>query len=208
MQNPITFALFMFFLSGTLTSAHAKGVTPQEINSKSCGEYVNSVFEALPNFSESKYLNKKNATRACIGEMNNNYKIGLPSYATHTPKDIENYREEKRKKTVIESRAKNKDELNQIAKLCVKPIFNIYVGMNSLKKEGVSKVDQVKVLRTKIHTTESNSILEEILIYLSFKALDDIYSKTAPISDSEVAERVLVFYEKCTEMYEQALFLR
>ena len=76
----------------------AKEITPQEINAKECKKFVESLFEDLSGFPTSKYLTKENGVSNCTNEMNNNYKNGLPSYATHTPRDVEDYREENRKK--------------------------------------------------------------------------------------------------------------
>lgn len=200
--------LVMTAIVGFFTGAQAADVTPQEINAKECKKYVDSLFDEFPDFPQSKYLNRESAVRTCTNEMNNNYRNGLPCYATHTPRDVENYREEKRKKDALAYRARSQDTLDRIQKSCARPIFNIYVDMYAQKTKGISKEDQVKVLRAQLHSAEPNTILDGILMGLSYKALDEIYSTTGPTTDTEAAYRVVAFHKKCTEMYEQALFLR
>lgn len=211
MNNRNAFTMFVVAVAPIVSffaTAQAADATPQEINAKECRKYVDSLFDEFSNFSQSKYVNRKSAARTCTNEMNSNYKNGLPSYATHTPRDVENYREEKRKKDALTFRAKNKETLERIQKSCAKPIFNIYVGMYAQKTKGVPKEDQVKLLRTLLHSSEPKTILDSILIGLSYKALDEIYSRGGPTTNAEAADRVVAFHERCIEMYEQALFLR
>lgn len=203
------FVLLIISLPTFSSTSLEKEITPQEINAKECKKFVDSLFDdLLPDFPASKYLTRKDGALNCTNEMNNNYKNGLPSYATHTPRDVENYREEKRKISAMELRAKNKDTLERIAKSCAAPILNIYNGMYTERTKGASKEDQVRYLRTKLHAIESKIILDRILMNLSYKALDEIYSRTGPTTDAEVANRIVVFHKKCREMYEETLFLR
>jgi hypothetical protein len=192
----------------TPLNLQANEIKYKEINVKECKRYINSMFDENPNTPENKYFNREIAVKDCINEMDDNYKKGLPSYATHTPRDIEIYREEKQKKSTLKFRAKNKDTLNRIKNSCAEPIFHMYVGMYTEKTKGASKKDQVKTLRSLLHSIEPNSILESIIAHISYVMLDEIYSSIGPTSDTEIPKRVISFYEKCTEIYEQALFLR
>lgn len=206
--------LFMFMaltvsaLLFSFASSASSDITPQEINSKECQKYVDSLFDSFPEFPKSKYLTKEAGILNCTNEMNDNYKHGLPNYATNTPGDVAKYREEKRKQSAMGHRAKNKDTVERIARSCARPILTMYVGLYAEKSKGASKQDQVKFLRSKLHSVESKTLLDGILIELSYKAVDEIYSKTGPTTDAEVADRVVAFHEKCREMYEEMLFLR
>jgi len=211
MNNRNAFTMFLVAVASIasfFSTAQAADVTPQEINAKECRKYVDLLFDEFSDLHLSKNFNRETAARTCTNEMNANYKNGLPSYATHTPRDIENYREEKRKKDALTFRAKSKETLDRIRKSCAKPIFTIYVGIYAQKTKGVPKEDQVKFLRTQLHSSEPKNILDRIMIDLSYKALDEIYSRKGPTTDADAADRVVAFHEKCTEMYEQALFLR
>lgn len=186
----------------------AKQVSPAEINAKECKKFIDSLFDDLsPHFPASKYLTRENGTSNCTKEMNDNYKNGLPSYATHTPRDVENYRKEKHKKSAMELRSSNKDTLERIKKLCI-PIADIYVSLYTEKNLGASKSDQVRHLREKLHSVEIKTIQDGILTNLAYKVLDELYSGAAPVTDDDAAKQIVFFYGKCQEMYEKALFLK
>lgn len=199
----LTVSLFIF-----ATNSPAKEVSPEEINAKECKKFVDSLFDDLsPHFPVSKYLTRENGTLNCTKEMNDNYINSLPSYATHTPHDIKNYRDENQKKLTRAVRTKNKDSLEWIAKSCV-PIVDIYVDMHTEKTKGVPKADQVRYFRTKLHSVEIKTILDRIFKDMTYKMLDEIYSGAAPITDKEVADRIVLFYGECREVFERAMFLR
>jgi hypothetical protein len=199
----LTVSLFIFSANSL-----AKGVSPEEINAKECKKFVDSLFDDLsPHFPVSKYLTRENGTLNCTKEMNDNYKNGLPSYATHTPNDVKNYRKEKDKRSTLELRSRNKDTLEWIKKLCI-PVADIYMSLYTEKNLGASKSDQVMYLRKKLHSVEIKTLQDEILTNLAYKVLDEIYSGATPITDDDAAEQMVAFYGKCQEMYEKRLFLK
>lgn len=186
----------------------AKGITPQEINAKECKSYIDSIFDGLPGLQKMKSFTREDAVLSCTNEMNNNYKNGRPNYATHTSKEMNSYYKTKIEKGTANFRAMSNDVLKEIYKSCAKPIFIIYSDLYGNKSKGKSKEEQVKDLRTTFHGIEPSSMLDAILMRLSYEMLDEIYSKSGPTTTAEAAEQVVVFHKKCTEAYETAMLLR
>lgn len=186
----------------------AKEITPQEINAKECKSYIDSIFDGLPDLPKMKSFTREDAVLSCTNEMNSNYKNGLPNYATHTPKEMHSYNKTKIEKNMARLRTMSNDEVKEIYKLCAKPIYIIYSNLYGNKSKGKSKEEQVKSLRTTLHGVESSSILNTILMGLSYEMLDEIYSKSGPTTGNEAAEQIVVFHKKCTDAYETAMLLR
>lgn len=192
----------------------AKEITPQEVNAEYCKNFIDSIYDSIPGLpltiqtlKKGKHNLREGSVLECTNEMNNNYKNGLPNYATHTPQEMQSYEEMKTKRRTTETRVRLKDRLDEIDKSCGTQILMIYTALYTMKSKGESKGNQVKRLRS-IPKEEKKSIFDLILVDLSHKMLDEMYSKSGSTTDDEVAEQVFVFHEKCKEEYEGAMLLR
>lgn len=163
---------------------------------------VEATFEKLT--FQSEWLRKESVT-SCINMMDENYKNGLPNYATNSPEEMQNFWEVKRKKELVDLRGKHKDKIEEIAHNCAESTFKIYTILFSNKMRGKSKEEQIKFLKA---APNSTTILDSILIRLSYEAIDDIYSGTGPTNNDEAAKRIVFFNNMCKELYEKSVLLR
>lgn len=193
--------LFAVILPSIFLTTQAREASPEEINAKECAKYINPLFDEL---APSASVMRKESILNCEKEMSYNYKNGLPNYATHSPGEMEKYKREKWDKSISESRLQNEGTLKEIAGVCAKSVMAMYTTLYSNKVEGKSKEAQEAMLAIE----KPESILGSILIKLSYEALNDIYSKSGPVSINDAAKRIPLFHRKCKEVYEQTLFLR
>lgn len=178
--------------------------SPEEINAKECKKRVDSAFDRI---AIKSALLRGESVRSCTNEMNGNLRNGLPSFATHSSKDMQNYWERKSEEERIVRREQFKTELKEIAASCADSAFTIYTSMYSKKTDGESKETQLRRLQVGFAATNPSTILEAIQINLAYKALDDIYSKAGPTSSDDAAKRMAKLHKQCKEIYEQALLL-
>lgn len=179
--------------------------SPEEINAKECRRHVDSAFDRI---AIKAPLLRRESVMSCTNEMNSNLRNGLPSFASHSSRDMQSYWEKKSKEELIVRREKFKTELKEIAASCAESSFTIYTSMYSRKSNGESKGAQLKRLQAGIEATNPSTILEAIQINLAYRALDDIYAKTGPTSSDVAVKRMAELHKQCKEIYEQALLLR
>jgi len=202
-RKSVILGLFIALLLGTAFLIIKP--SPEEINAKECKRPVDS---ALDRIAIKAPLLRDESVLSCTNEMNRNLRSGLPSFASHSSRDMQSYWEKKSKEELIVRREKFKTELKEIAASCAESSFTIYTSMYTRKSDGESKEAQLMRLQAGIEATNPSSILEAIQINLAYKALDDIYAKTGPTSSDVAVAQIAALHKQCKEIYEQAMLLR
>jgi len=190
-------------------AAQTHTITPEQINEAECKNWVGMIRADLGlNKSDAKFLSEQSGVDGCKKLMNENYTKGLPSFATHSTKEVSEYlAQEESKRRLNNLSTSQKAMIEEIKEKCSK-ISLIQIGFYEDKRNGIEKEEQIFKLRSATYGREELSIDDNLFVGLTYHFLDRLYSKSDPINDANLAEILLSNNEKCKEIYESTFMLR
>lgn len=200
---------YFAILTVVLTVSQAYAITPEEINKLECKNWVNGFRSelGLSNHGTGP-LSAQSQIAYCEQRMHQNYKNGLPSFATHTTKEVTDYLlEEESKKRRSTASKEDKPLLEEIRKKCGKTSA-IQLSFFVDKKKGIKKTERVLELRKITHSQKKLSLDDQLFLSLMYAYLGDLYSVENPVTHSNLSKLIVLHNEKCIDLYESAFLLR
>ncbi len=183
-------------------------ITPEEINNEQCVKFIDQLMHDLRLDGLNLTEIKKRQINQCKAMMGENYKNGLPSFATHSTKDVTDYLSDQQSRRSIKNRTdKDKALIKYIKDACVASAAGC-LDLYENKKNGLTKSEQIRRMREFYYGKSDGNIIKNIARGGQFLCLDDLYAPHSTWNDSSIRSLILDRINICVRDAESAMLLR